>query len=402
VGRITAGEVTYRHLARDMDRHGNERLYLRLAGKPKVRLHCTPGTPEFDVEYRQAIKGGPVKPAPLGDVIPRSLKAFCIAYYGSAECKRLDARTRHVRRLILDKVVTEHGHRPGRKMRPQDVLAIRDAKAERPEAANSIVKALRAVFGAAIARGLCEANPAEKVSYLQSGSPGFHSWTPEEVRAFEAHHSLGSTAQLALALLLYTGQRRSDVVRFGPGMVRDGWLHFTQFKGRGRKPITLALPIVADLQGAIAVSKCGADTFLITEFGKPFTANGFGNRFRKWCDDAGLSHCSAHGLRKAAATRLAEMGCSAHEIMAITGHTTLKEVARYTAAVSQKTMAARAMARFANPPIASGVSHSTAPTAERDDIGDQILDAKGLSRCVVPRDGVEPPTLRFSVACSTN
>ena len=402
MGRVTAGEVTYRHLVKDKDRNGNERLYLRLPGKPKVRLRCAPGTPEFDAEYRQAIKGGPAKPAAVGDVVPGSLKLFCMTYYGSAECKRLDPRTRHVRRLILDKLVTEHGHKPGRKMRPQDVLAIRDARAEHPEAANSIVKAVRAVFRAAIARGLCEANPAEKVSYLQSGSGGFHSWTPDEVRAFETRHPAGSTARLALALLLYTGQRRSDVVRFGPGMVRDGWLHFTQHKGRGRKPITLALPIVADLQAAIDASKCGADTFLITEFGKPFTSNGFGNRFRKWCDDAGLSHCSAHGLRKAAATRLAEMGCSAHEIMAITGHTTLKEVARYTAAVSQKTMAASAMARFANPPIASNVSHSAAPTAEWDDLGDQILDAKGLSRDVVPRGGVEPPTLRFSVACSTN
>ncbi len=238
--------------------------------------------------------------------------------------------------------------------------------------------------------------------YLLSGSSGFHSWTPEEVRTFEAFHPAGSTARLALALLLYAGQRRSDVVRFGPGMVRDGWLHFTQFKGRTRKPITLALPIVADLQAAISRSKCGADTFLVTEFGKPFTANGFGNRFRKWCDDAGLPQCSAHGLRKAAATRLAEMGCSAHEIMAITGHTTLKEVSRYTAAASQKTMAASAMARFANSPIASNVSHSDAPTSEWDEVGDQALDAKGPSRCVVPRDGVEPPTLQFSVACSTS
>ncbi len=85
----------------------------------------------------------------------------------------------------------------------------------------------------------------------------------------------------------------------------------------------------------------------MTEFGKPFTANGFGNRFRKWCDAASLPNCSAHGLRKAASARLAELGCTDHEIMAITGHQTLKEVARYTAAANRKRLAESGMAKFA-------------------------------------------------------
>ena len=51
-------------------------------------------------------------------------------------------------------------------------------------------------------------------------------------------------------------------------------------------------------------------TFLMTEWGKPFTSNGFGNWFRDQCNDAGLSQCSAHGLRKARATILAERGAT--------------------------------------------------------------------------------------------
>ncbi|MCB8819967.1 tyrosine-type recombinase/integrase [Microvirga rosea] len=93
----------------------------------------------------------------------------------------------------------------------------------------------------------------------------------------------------------------------------------------------------------IDASPCGDLTFLVTEFGKPFTPNGFGNRMRKWCDDAGLPECSAHGLRKAAATRLAELGKSEEEIKAVTGHQTSKEVARYTKAARQKVPAARAL-----------------------------------------------------------
>src|SRR5262249_52744526 len=85
---------------------------------------------------------------------------------------------------------------------------------------------------------------------------------------------------------------------------------------------------------------------LVTEFGRPFTAAGFGNKFREWCNQAGLHHCAAHGLRKATAARLAELGASEREIMAITGHQTSKEVIRYTRAARQRELAESAMARL--------------------------------------------------------
>ncbi|WP_108259719.1 tyrosine-type recombinase/integrase [Mangrovicoccus ximenensis] len=90
----------------------------------------------------------------------------------------------------------------------------------------------------------------------------------------------------------------------------------------------------------------GSATTPISGFGKPFTSNGFGNRMRKWADAAGLKNCSTHGLRKAAAARLAEKGCTEKEIMAITGHRTSKEATRYTRAASQKTLADSAMAKL--------------------------------------------------------
>ena len=124
---------------------------------------------------------------------------------------------------------------------------------------------------------------------------------------------------------------------------QDGWLKFTQFKGRNNKPVTLEIPIVGELENIISASTTGDLNFIVTAFGKPFSDAGFGNRFRKWCDEADLHHCSAHGLRKATAARLAELGCSEHEIMAITGHSTSKEVARYTRAARQKILAQSAM-----------------------------------------------------------
>jgi integrase len=127
----------------------------------------------------------------------------------------------------------------------------------------------------------------------------------------------------------------------------NGWLKFTQAKNAKHKPISLEIPILAELQRIIdATTPLGKDTYLVTAFGRPFSVKGFGNRFRKWCDEAGLPHCSAHGLRKAGSARLAELGASDREIMAITGHQTAKEVDRYTKGARQRKLAASAMEKW--------------------------------------------------------
>jgi integrase len=163
------------------------------------------------------------------------------------------------------------------------------------------------------------------------------------VEKFEKRYAVGTKARLALALLLYTGQRRSDVVLFGRQHVRDGALKFTQVKGRNRAPKRLVLPVLPELQEIIDATPTGDLTFLITQFGKPFTANGFGGWFRRRCDEAGLPHCSAHGLRKAGASIAAENGATESQLMAIFGWETMKEAARYTKAARQQKMARDAM-----------------------------------------------------------
>ena len=153
-----------------------------------------------------------------------------------------------------------------------------------------------------------EANPAREVEYFKSGSEGFHTWTPEEVQQFEERHPIGTKARLALALLLFTGQRRSDIIRFGKQHAKGGKLTFTQHKGRNRKPKRLTLPILPALQQVIDGTACGDLTFLVNDWSRPFTDAGFGNKFRDWCDQAGLQHCSAHGLRKRGATSASNNG----------------------------------------------------------------------------------------------
>ena len=220
---------------------------------------------------------------------------------------------------------------------------MRDDRADTPEAANGVVKALRQIFNFAVEYEFADRNPARDVPYIRSASDGFHSWTMEEVAKFEQHHALGSKARLALALLLYTGQRRSDVVRLGPQHIKDGWLTLTQKKNRSRKPVTLSIPVLPELEAVIDATPTGNLAFLVTAFGKPFTSNGFGNWFRKQCDAAALKHCSAHGLRKAGAALAAENGATERQLMAIFGWSTMKEASRYTRAARQKVLAASGM-----------------------------------------------------------
>ena len=397
----------YKYVVQDRDRHGNLRTYLRVPGKAKVRLRVEydPNNPDpFDEEYRRALEAKPApKKQPIGAVASGSIDALCVAYYGTGDFKGLDARTQRVRRGILDRYRAKHGHKPAARLEPRHLVLLGDQHGDTPEAYNGLLKALRAVFRAGVLRGLVKDNPAAAVPYLRSKNPdGFHSWTLEEVEQFEAHWPVGSKPRLALALLLYTAQRRSDVVLLGRQMVRDGVLTFTQQKNRARKPVQVTIPVIPELQRIIAASQCGDLTFLTTEHGGPYSPDSFGNAFRRWCRAAGLPQCSPHGLRKAAAARLADLGCSAHEIMAVTGHRTIKEVIRYTDASDRKRMAGAAFARLSAEQSANEKSHSGAATPEWDENATQPIDAKGEVEWMVPRAGIEPATLRFSVACSTN
>ena len=118
-----------------------------------------------------------------------------------------------------------------------------------------------------------------------------------------------------------------------------------------------------------------------------------GQRLRQFhggqIEDAGLpERCVTHGLRKAAARRLAEAGCSANEIAAITRHATLAEVSRYTKAADQKRLAKAAIGRLER--SRSNTDSQTRPKG---------LELSGISQVfrehgggVVEPRGIEPLT----------
>jgi integrase len=150
-----------------------------------------------------------------------------------------------------------------------------------------------------------------------------------------------SRSWFALGIVWRTAQRRGDVIRMGRQHIRDGILYVKQRKTGAE----LEIPVHPDLREILDATPSEHLTFLVNAWNRPFDPGGFSNWFREQCDAAGLPKiCSAHGLRNAACRRLAEAGCSAHDIMAISGHVTLAEVQRYTAAADRARLAKRAIA----------------------------------------------------------
>jgi integrase len=196
----------------------------------------------------------------------------------------------------------------------------------------------------AVIHGWRPDDPTTGLKAPKMRSDGFYTWSEDDIAAFEVRHPIGSRARLALALLLYTAQRRSDVIRMGRQHIKNEIITIRQQKTGA----LVEVPILPVLRAVLDATVSKRLTFLVTAAGKPFSAAGFGNWFREVCDQAGLpKECAAHGLRKAASRRFAEAGCAPHEIMAITGHKSLREVMRYTEAVNRQGLARSAMEKFA-------------------------------------------------------
>ena len=90
------------------------------------------------------------------------------------------------------------------------------------------------------------------------------------------------------------------------------------------------IPLVEPLRKIIAATNLrGIDTFLVTDQGRPYTVQGFANYLKDCFRQAGLPHCSSHGLRKALIRQLAEAGYSEDDIASVSGHTDMREIRTY-------------------------------------------------------------------------
>jgi integrase len=337
-----------------VDRHGKARFYFRRFGK-RTPLPGLPWSPEFMAAYQDAVKAEkPVRNIGAQRVVPRSIHALAIAYYDSASFKALKPITQGVYRNVIerfcrttDKNGQPYGDKSAITIKASDIERLMEARKATPDSANGLRKVLREMMKVAQKHGWRETDPTlgvKKIKPKRKG--GFHRWTDAEVAQFEARHPVGSKARLAMNLGLYTGQARQDVIAMGEQHITDEVLEWVRKKTEDKTGLELAIPVHPELRKVIDATPSGHMNFLVTERGAPFTAAGFGNWFRDRCNEAGLRHCAFHGLRKAAATRLVDVGCDVVEAAAITGHASLKELQRYIETRDRRKAAKRAMAKL--------------------------------------------------------
>jgi integrase len=349
-------------------RSGKPRYYFRAAGRPKVRLREAPGTREFDDEVACARLGIAYAKPDIGEhPKPLDRKAeigsfeWLVKQYkaragNTMAADQLARRARMLEEICDSRTDGKKKHRRGdlpfAKMEKKHITEIRDTLRSTSGAQDNLVKYVSAMFGWAIENGLATSNPALRIKKVNAGAAGFHTWTVEEVRQFEAKHPPGTKANLYLKLALFTGLRLQELAILGRQHVRrmsvDGrpprpWISIMPGKTKKSSGVLVQIPVLPELLICFAAQPTTQMTYVVTDYGKPFTVNGLGNKMRDWCDAAGLPHCSTHGLRKAGATIAAENGATDDELMAIFGWTTKKQTTLYTSKANRMRLADKAM-----------------------------------------------------------
>jgi integrase len=310
-----------------VDRHGKPRFYFRRPGFKRMALPGLPWSPEFMSAYETALVAARVEVG-ASRTVAGTVNAVVIGYFGSAAFHNLAPASQRQYRGIMERFRRAHGDKRIAMLGRRHVKEMLDAKAGTPVAARDLLRCLRVLIRYAADIGLRDDDPTLGIRVAMPKSGGFRTWSEDDIASFEAHYPLGSKPRLALALLLHTAQRRADVVRMGRQHVRDGVLSVRQQK----TGTALVIPVTPTLAAAIDATPSEHLTFLVTDRGQPFEPMAFTKWFRRCCDAAGLPKaCSAHGLRKAACR--------------ISGHTSLREVERYTRAADQARMARHAVAR---------------------------------------------------------
>jgi integrase len=322
------------HLHRETTRHGKGVWYVRLDKGSRIRIRAEFGTPEFNEEYRAAVAG---RPKTARGPATSSLAWLIARYRETSQWAGLSAATRRQRENIFRGVIATAGDDPFARIVQATVIAGRERRAETPHQARHFLDAMRGLFHWAVKAGIVKTDPTVGVDNPpRRKGDGFIPWTEEHAEAFERRWPIGTRQRVWLDVLLYTGLRRGDAVRFGRQHVRDGIATIKTEKSGFT--VEVSLPILSVLAKTLKAGPCGDLTFIAGERGQPLTKESFGNEFKEACRKAGVPG-SAHGVRKIAATRAAMNGATTEQLKALFGWTSDAMASHYVKSANRARMA---------------------------------------------------------------
>lgn len=332
-------------LHREINRHGRAVWYVRVGKGPRIRLRAEFGSPDFEVQYHAALTGVP-SPGVKGAPAAGTLAWLVTRYRETSVWAALSAATRRQRENIFTHVLESAGQQPFAKITKDAIVAGRERRVRTPDQSRHFLDAMRGLFRWALAAKLAKTDPTAGIENPpRKKGDGFIPWTEGHVAAYDRRWPIGTRERVWLDVLLYTGLRRGDAVRFGRQHVKDGVGTIKTEKSGFTLAVTL--PILPVLARTLEAGPCGDLTFIAGERGQPLTKESFGNLFRNACRAAKVPG-SAHGVRKIAATRAANNGATVAQLEAIFGWSGGTMASHYTRSADRQRLAVEAMHKLAN------------------------------------------------------
>jgi len=321
-----------------VDRHDKVRRYVRRRGK-KIALKADPSTPEFLMEYQDALAQTDPKKrtAPTG-----TWDALVTLYLGCAKFKTgLKDRTKAENRREAERIRVRWGKHPVSRLEARHILKWQDELAETPGKANNMLSMVKMLLKFGKPRGFKHNDPTDEIDELAGGE--YRSWTDREIADFEARWEIGTRERLIFDLALYTGQRRGDLASMTRYHIDGDVMGCVQEKTGER----IAVPVHPNLKASIVAFPSKGLSIIQRLDGKPLKVRELHDVISDAIDDAKLPEdCVLHGLRYSAARCLADAGATPHEIMAVTGHRTLDMVEKYTRQANKVRLADSAMKKL--------------------------------------------------------
>lgn len=280
--------------------------------------------------------------------------------------------TEAIQTLVDRKVVTKEIKEIDKRTGKQNKVSKTIGRSQK----NNLIKWIRGVLKLAIKRKLVKVNYASSVEKAGTTGGGYKMWTDEMWDRMTKCYPLGTKERLTFDLAGYTGQRRGDVYLLGwdqflepEDELPNGSLRVEQEKGNDGEPYVAHIPILDELHESLEAAKAAGvlgSKFFIRQDHKdePYVKESFGNRVRKWLNKAGIPNgYSLHGLRKLCVCRLIERGCDPHDVMAVTGHQTLKEIDRYAKGYFREKKKANVYSKWIAGAAKAGISSEVSEAA---------------------------------------
>lgn len=352
---MTAVRVDFPGLLIERHRSGTIRYRVRVEGQKarRIAIPVPPDHPDFAHHYLAGRAGEVWAPATPRAGVQRSLDWLVARYLAYLDkmvrAGQMSPATLKQRRSVLTRLC-DYPDADGTRYGDCDMdapasafVAVRDAWAAHPGAADNLIKSIRAVYAWSIERGEIAHNPAAGIAAInRNPRGGAVAWTAADLRKFRDHHPPGTTPHLWLTLQAFSACRIGDAIWLGRDqeitVAGQSWL---EWQPRKKGSALVSIPMLPPLWRATRAARVVGATYLLSETGKPFASvEALRVRVQRWCTAAGLEGRSSHGVRKAVAEMMAEAGCTQHQIMAVMAHTQAKTSEVYTKGAQRRILAA--------------------------------------------------------------